>query len=84
MKGVNLGQLSDHVAMVGLAEINMDKEIITAPSVLRLFSGAGDSPADGMSLWDRALLKSLYASRATDVMQISGMETQMVDSILRH
>jgi hypothetical protein len=84
MKGVNLGQLSDYVAMVGLAEINMDREIITAPSVLRLFSDAGNAPADGMSSWDQALLKALYASRATDVMQISAMKTQMVNSIARH
>ena len=81
MKGVNLGQLADYVTMVGLAEINLDRTIVSAPSVLRLFSEPGEAPVDGMSPWDQALLKSLYATRAQSVMQISELETQMVDSI---
>jgi hypothetical protein len=84
MSGVNLGQLSGYVAMIGLAEINLDKEVLAAPSVLRLFSEAGGAPADGMSLWDQVLLKSLYATRPTDVQQISAIETQMVSDIVRH
>jgi hypothetical protein len=84
MKGATLEQLSDYVAMIGLAEINLDKEISTAPSVLRLFSEAGGAPADGMSLWDQVLLKSLYNTRPMDVQQIAAMETQMVDSIAHH
>ena len=67
--------------MVGLAEINLDRTIVSAPSVLRLFSEPGEAPVDGMSPWDQALLKSLYATRAQSVMQISELETQMVDSI---
>jgi len=46
-----------------------------------LFSEPGEAPVDGMSPWDQALLKSLYATRAQSVMQISELETQMVDSI---
>jgi hypothetical protein len=81
IKSVNLGQLSDYIAMVGLAEINFDRPIVSAPSVLRLFSEPGETPLEGMSPWDQALLKSLYASRAESVMQVSEMETHMVDSI---
>jgi hypothetical protein len=84
MKGVNLGQISDYVAMVGLAEINMDKEIDNAPSVLRLFSEAGGAPTEGMSSWDQALLRSLYGTRAEDGNQTSSMETQMLDSVAGH
>jgi hypothetical protein len=84
MNGVNMAQLADYAAMVGLAEINLDGEIATVPSVLRLFSATGGAPPDGMSSWDKALLKALYASRATSVMQVSSMETQMIDSIARH
>jgi hypothetical protein len=79
--GVNVGQLADYIAMVGLAEINLDRIPVSAPSVLRLFSDPGEAPVDGMSPWDQALLKSLYATRAQGVMQVSEMETQMVDSI---
>jgi hypothetical protein len=81
MKGVSVGQLADYVTMVGLAEINLDRTIVSAPSVLRLFSEPREAPVDGMSPWDQALLKSLYATRAQSVMQISELETQMVDSI---
>jgi hypothetical protein len=81
MKDVNVGQISDYIAMVGLAEINLDRTVVSAPSVLRLFSEAGETPLEGMSPWDQALLKSLYASRAASVMQISEMESHMVDSI---
>ena len=83
IKSVNLGQLSDYIAMVGLAEINLDRTIFAAPSVLRLFSEPSETPLDGMSPWDQALLKSLYASRAQSVMQVSEMETHMVDSIAK-
>jgi len=79
----NLGQLSDYIAMVGLAEINLDRTIDSAPSVLRLFSDPGETPLEGMSPWDQALLKSLYASRAESVMQVSEMKTHMVDSIAK-
>jgi hypothetical protein len=44
----------------------------------------GGAPTEGMSSWDQALLKALYASRPTSVMQVSSMETQMLDSIERH
>jgi hypothetical protein len=84
MNGVNMAQLADYVAMVGLAEITLDGEIGTMPSVLRLFSGTGGAPTEGMSSWDQALLKALYASRSTSVVQASSMETQMLDSIERH
>jgi hypothetical protein len=80
MKGINVGQLADYVTMVGLAEINLDRTIISAPSVLRLFSEPSEAPVDGMSRWDQALLKSLYSTHAESVMQISDMETQMVDA----
>jgi hypothetical protein len=81
MKGVNVGQLADYVTMVGLAEINLDRTIISAPSVLRLFSEPSQAPVDGMSPWDQAPLKSLYSTQTQSVMQISDMETQMVGSV---
>ena len=83
IKSGNLGQLSDYFAMVGLAEINLDQTIVSAPSVLRLFSEPAETPPEGMSPWDQALLKSLYASRAESVMQVSEMKTHMVDSIAK-
>ena len=54
IKSVNLAQLSDYIAMVGLAEINLDQTIVAAPSVLRLFSEPAETPLEGMSPWDQA------------------------------
>ena len=81
MNGVNVGQMADYAALVGLAQINLDRPVDSAPSILRLFSDRGEAPVDGMSPWDRALLKSLYSTRAQSVTQLSAMETQMVDTI---
>ena len=82
IKSLNVGQLADYVTMVGLAEINLDRTITSAPSILRLFSEPSQAPIDGMSRWDQALLKSLYSTSAESVMQISDMETQMVDTVV--
>jgi hypothetical protein len=81
INGINVAQLSDYVAMVGMAEINLDAKTHTVPSILSLFSATGGAPTDGMSPWDRALLKALYESRPTSVTQISSMETSMLDSV---
>jgi hypothetical protein len=79
--GVNMGQLSDYAAMVGLAQINLDRTIDSTPSVLRLFNQPSAAPVEGMSPWDRALLRSLYGTRAQNVMQVSEMGSQMAKSI---
>jgi hypothetical protein len=84
MKGVNVAQLSDYTAMVGLAEINLDRSVDSAPTVLRLFNEPSEAPLEGMSSWDRALLKSLYGTRALSVMQVSEMETQVAKSMSPH
>ena len=84
MNNVNIGQLADYAAMVGLAEINMDRTVDVAPSILQLFGATGDAPSEGMSVWDQALLKSLYGSRANDAAQMSAMETRIADDITRH
>lgn len=81
MNGINMAQLADYAAMVGLAEINLDAKTDTVPSILRLFSGTGGAPTDGMSPWDQALLKALYGSRPTSVTEVSSMETLMLDSV---
>jgi hypothetical protein len=44
VKEVNFGQLTDYVAMIGLAEINLDKTIVNAPTVLHLFDTTSGAP----------------------------------------
>jgi hypothetical protein len=57
--GVDLHQLTDYVAMMGLANIDIDVDVGDAPSILQLFAPAR-SFALGLSNWDTAFLEALY------------------------
>jgi hypothetical protein len=57
--GIDLRQLIDYVAMMGLSNINLDVDVGDAPSTLQLFSPAR-SFALGLSNWDTAYLTALY------------------------
>lgn len=57
--GIDLQQLTDYVAMMGLSNIDMDADVGDAPSVLQLFSPAR-GVASGLSNWDTAYLTALY------------------------
>ena len=66
-RGVSMRGLSAYVTMVVLAQVNPDAETGSAPSILNLFKDrdVGAKPADGLTSWDWAYLKSLYgANRA--------------------
>jgi hypothetical protein len=82
MSGVKMGQMADYAAVVGLADIDLDRTVDSAPSILRLFSDRAEAPADGMSPWDQAFLKSLYSTRSRGVTQLSAIETNMVQIII--
>jgi hypothetical protein len=83
MQGVNIGQLADYIAMVSLAEIDLDKPATNVPTVLQLFGGPGGAPTEGMTQWDRALLRALYHSPETDVMWISQVKWRTADFIVQ-
>jgi hypothetical protein len=57
--GIDLHQLMDYVAMMGLSNIDIDVDVGDAPSILQLFSPAR-SFALGLSNWDVAYLTALY------------------------
>jgi hypothetical protein len=79
--GLNFGQLVDYVALVGLAQINLDKDIGQAPSILKVFSASTVSPPLEMTAWDKALLLSLYTTEQKNRMQLFQMETVMLKEI---
>lgn len=56
--GIDLRQLTDYVAMMGLSNIDIDVDVGDAPSILQLFSPR--SVALGLSNWDAAFLTALY------------------------
>lgn len=59
---INMGQLSDYLAMISLADIQPEKVPRTAPSILNLFNdiAALRTPPEGMTRMDAAYLQALY------------------------
>jgi hypothetical protein len=59
---VNMGQLSDYIAVVGLGAVKPDAAPKGAATILNLFHDldAGRVPAAGLTPWDMAYLKALY------------------------
>jgi hypothetical protein len=78
---INLGQLTDYIGLVGLAQINFEKQPGDVPTILRLFESAGESRPTEMTVWDKALLHALYSTSQTGVMQISQMQTAALKDI---
>jgi hypothetical protein len=81
VKALNFGQLVDYIALIGFAQINLDKDLGQAPSILKVFSAAERSPPIEMTDWDRALLRALYSTPQRDLLQLSEMETAMFKEI---
>lgn len=79
--GLNFGQLADYVGLVGLAQINLDRNLEQSPpTILRVFSTAGASPPE-MTVWDRALLHSLYSTPQKNRLQVSQMESSVLKEV---
>jgi hypothetical protein len=57
-KGTTWEQLGDYLAMVSLAQINLDSNPVAFDSILNLFSNPG--AYSGLTDWDRAYVRSLY------------------------
>lgn len=80
--GINLGQLADYVAMAGFAQIHLDANTGTAPTILTLFRDT-ERPPPGLSLWDEAFLHSVYTTNQESVMQESAIRRGMFEQIGR-
>jgi len=80
-KGINVNQLADYAAMVGLAEIQLDADVGASPTVLRLFSTSDEAKPTGLSAWDTAFLKALYHTSQKTNVQRSAITQSMVRDI---
>jgi hypothetical protein len=76
--GLDWGQVTDYVAMTGLAHIDVDANVGDAPTILHLF----DTPA-GLSDWDIAFLKGVYHTDPVSVHQRWAISQQMVQDLSR-
>jgi len=71
---LNFGQLTDYIGVIGLAQINLDKPLGDAPTILKLFSAPEGARPQEITLWDRALLHGLYSTNPTDRVQRSQIQ----------
>jgi hypothetical protein len=81
MKGFKFGQMADYIAMAGLAKFNLDADLGTAPTILRLFKGTDDAEPPSLSDWDKAYLKALYHTRQSSRLQTDLIRQSMVRDI---
>ncbi|MGE0739974.1 MAG: hypothetical protein AB7O98_01430 [Hyphomonadaceae bacterium] len=58
-QGVNADSLADYIAMVSLAQLDINADTSAYPSILNLFGDAGERPVV-MTEWDLAYLHGLY------------------------
>jgi hypothetical protein len=81
-KGYTLGQITDYVAMIGLTQLNLDSDLESAPTILRLFAtSSGEGRPDGLSPWDEAFLKGLYSTDQSSLWQRGRIVTHIVQDL---
>ena len=76
-------QLADYVAMAGLARVDLDADLGSAPSILRLFAAPRESQPSGLSNWDAAFLKALYQTDQTSRAQRFDITERVTQDLLR-
>jgi hypothetical protein len=81
LRGVTRGQLADYVGMVALADLKPGAKLGDAATVLKLFDGTPQQAPTGLTDWDQAFLKSLYATDQKMKLQRSQIAHQMVRDI---
>jgi hypothetical protein len=81
VRKLNFGQISDYIGIIGLAQINLDKDMGEAPTILNVFKESGESRPTEMTPWDKALLHALYSTPQRNKMQLSEMQTAALHQI---
>jgi hypothetical protein len=76
--GLTMEQLSDYVAMVGLADFSLKDSFGDAPTILRLFTQPPEQRPPELTSWDRAFLSALYGTDQRAVTQ----RDRIADSIV--
>jgi hypothetical protein len=78
---LNIGQLADYVGMISLAQIDLDKNLGEAPSILKVFNPDDAGAPLEMTPWDSALLTALYSTSQKSTLQISQMQSVVFKEI---
>jgi hypothetical protein len=75
--------LADYLAMTGLTSVDLDADLGSAPTILRLFSSPLEGRPSGLSSWDVAFLKALYQSNPASRTQRVEIAQRVTQEILR-
>lgn len=78
---IRLDQLADYLEMAGLTNTDLDSDLGSAPSILRLFAPSAENQPSGLSGWDAAFLKALYQSNQTSRTQRSEIAERVTHDI---
>jgi len=83
LQGIQLGQISDYVAMAGFVDVDVDTNLGDGPSILRLFTDPPNERPEGLTEWDRAFLSALYHTDQRSPLQRGQIVAKMLDEIAR-
>jgi hypothetical protein len=67
----NFSQISDYISTIGLAPIDLEKDLGSVPTILNVFKDSGDARPMEMTVWDKALLHALYSTPQRSKAQLS-------------
>jgi hypothetical protein len=81
LQGVTRGQLADYVAMVGFGKLKPGARLADAPTILKLFDTAPQAAPAGLTDWDQAFLKNLYATDQRSKQQRGEIARSMVRTL---
>jgi hypothetical protein len=80
---LSVGQLADFVTMTTLCEFDLDTSLGSTPTILSLFQTSGADRPNGLSAWDLALLKALYATDQQSKLQPSLIASRILRDLSR-
>jgi hypothetical protein len=83
ISGLRVFQLADYAAMVGLTELDLDRGVGDAPSILRLFTAeAGGTPQE-LTSFDKAFLEALYHTSSQNRLQRSSIANRVLNELMK-
>jgi hypothetical protein len=80
---LTVGQVTDYATLIGLAQIRENSDPGPAPTILHLFSNAGEARPEGLSAWDESFLQALYSTNADAAVQISQIKVRLGHDLVR-
>jgi hypothetical protein len=79
--GLTMEQLSDYIAMVGLADFSLKDGFGDAPTILGLFAQPPEKRPAELTSWDRAFLSALYRTDQRSVTQRDHIADRIVHDV---